>query len=178
MKKLFKSRTAFLVAVTLLITVTVGSSLALLIAATPALRNFFIPPNVSCQTTYDEETDTWTVTNDGDADIFVRVAVVPNLTNENGDIFWSNPPCTVACEQEKWVALGEHGYYYYNEPLPAGKSVSFGTIDVDNTVGAAFGFDTVDVTVTADALQVGSADALADAWGVSYTKGSGFTTAN
>jgi hypothetical protein len=175
MRKLFKSKITFLLAVILLVTVAVASTFALLMVVTQSLRNLFSPPTISCQTTYDDDTDTWTVTNDGDVAVYVRVAVVPYLTNASDKVFWNTPVCTVTYDDTKWSVLGKHGYYYYSKTLAPKETVVFGSAVVNAAAAAQFGFDVSKVVVNAEAFQVGSDDALLDAWGVAYDQESGFS---
>ncbi len=175
MKKLFKSKATFLLAVILLVTVTVGATFAFIVAVTEPLRNLFVDANVSCTTTYDEENKTWTITNDGDVEAYIRVSVVPYLTDGSDKVFWDNPTYTVEyADGSKWTVIGDHGYHYYKIPLPAGDSIEFGTVNVDPAAGTGFDYTVNKVTVNAEAFQVGSAEALADAWNVTYTEGVGF----
>jgi len=164
-----------LLTVILLVTVAVGATLAYIVTVTDPLRNVFADANVSCSTTYDEETGTWIVTNDGDVEAYIRVAVIPYLMNESGDVYWDNPIYTVThAVAADWTSFGAHNYYYYQYPLPAGHSLLFGKVNVDTSMGSGLNYSDIMVTVNAEAFQVGSAEALEDAWNVTYTENVGF----
>jgi len=175
MRQLFKSKFTFLLAVILLVTVAVGATFAFIVAVTEPLRNLFTDAHVSCTTTYNADNDTWTITNDGDVEAYIRVAVVPYLTNESDEVFWDNPVCEVEYNDgSKWTVIGDHGYHYYKIPLPVGESIVFGTVTVNTDASGDFDYNVTKVTVNAEAFQVGSDEALADAWNVTYTEGTGF----
>ncbi len=175
MRKLCKLKTTLLLAVILLVTVAVGATLAYIYAETQPLRNLFADAHVVCTTAYDVENDTWTITNEGDVEAYVRVAVIPYLMSESDNVFWDNPLYTVTHGvADDWTSFGVHNYYYYQIPLPAGESVVFGTVTVDPGVGEGLDYSDIKVTVNAEAFQVGSDVALADAWSVTYTENEGF----
>ena len=177
--KYFKSKATFILSVVLLSLAVVGTTLALLIALVPAIRNLFFPANVSCavEVTYDEESGKWNaiITNDGDVDAYVRVAIVPYLTGNSETIFWETPVYTLEPSKNgdivNWIEFGDHNYYYFNGVLKKSASVELGAVTIDVTGSGDFDFKVEKLDVLAEAFQVGSEDALADAWGVTYADG-------
>lgn len=117
--KLNKRNVALLVSLAVLLTVIAGATLAFIIANTQSIKNTFTPANVACEVT---KTDgVYTVTNTGDAECFVRVAIVVTWTKTvdgNTVISAQKPTLTTSLKDNNdWIEVD--GYYYYKKAIPA-----------------------------------------------------------
>lgn len=156
------------VALVLLLTLAVGGSLAWLVS-NDNVTNTMVPGNVPI--TIDEKVNgttktSVTVTNNGNIQAFIRVAIIANAVDENGNVTVGDvPDFTVS---PSWTPIGN--YYYYNgivEPKGTDGNTTAplftGTVD----------FTDREINILAESIQVlggrqydGSASV--DAWGVVY----------
>lgn len=155
------------VALVLLLTLAVGGSLAWLVSD-DEVQNTMVPGKVPI--TIHEKFDGTTksdvyVTNDGNIQAFIRVAIIANAVDENGDIIVDTAP-TYTVDSSKWTKIGD--YYYYNgivEPN-GGKTAHLFT---DKVVFAGG-----EINILAESIQVlggvtSDGSASVDAWGVVYS---------
>lgn len=141
---------------------------ALLIDAAQELPNTFTPGRVTCavEETFDGRVKRDVrVKNTGNADAYIRVALVTYLTGADGAVDGAQAaPALEFAPGEGWV-LHEDGYYYYTQPVAPGAQT-----------GALIGSLTLApgqvVDVIASAVQSAPARAVADAWGVTIAPGS------
>lgn len=116
-----------LVFAALLLTVAVGSTLAYLLDTTPTVSNTFTPAKVTCAVNEpdwdksDKKTKTnVSITNTGNVYAYIRVAVVGNWYNADGNII---APHTVDLGTPNgWTESG--GYYYHTAPVAPGADTS------------------------------------------------------
>jgi hypothetical protein len=149
--KLNKRSVALLISLAVLLTAAVGATLAYILDKTDPVVNSFTPSRVACEVT--ENGDVYTVSNTGDTQCYVRVAVVVTQQN-NGVISAVNPKYAIT-PGDNWK-LGTDGYYYYTKPLAVGED----TLGITVTVTAADGY-TASVEIVASAIQATS-DAVSD----------------
>ena len=142
--KLNKRSVALLVALVVLLTAAVGATLAYILDKTDSVMNSFAPSKVACEVT--ENGDVYTVSNTGDTQCYVRVAVVVTQQN-NGVISAVNPKYAIT-PGDNWK-LGTDGYYYYTKPLAVGNSAPSITVKPED------GY-TISVEIVASAIQATS----------------------
>ena len=154
------------VALVLLLTLAVGGSLAWLVSnddVTNSMEPGKVPITIN-ETVSNNTKSSVTVTNNGNIQAFIRVAIIANAVDENGDIIVDTAP-TYSVDSSKWTPIGD--YYYYNgivEPN-GGKTAHLFTDDVS--------FDGGEINILAESIQVlggvsGDGKASFDAWGVVY----------
>lgn len=157
------------VALVLLLTLAVGGSLAWLVS-NDDVTNSMVPGKVPIQineTVSNNFKSDVTVTNNGNIQAFIRVAIIANAVDEQGNVttVGNKPSFTVSSD---WTEIG--GYYYYNgivEP-DGGETAPLFTTDVSFANG--------EINILAESIQVlggvtSDGSASVDAWGVAYNNG-------
>ena len=119
-----------MVSLLLLLTITVGGTLAFLITSDGPLTNIFKPSKVT--TGVDEDFDgevksNVSIQNTGDIDAYIRAAVVITWQDEHGNVYGQMPvedtdytiTWNLAGEnQDGWVKAAD-GFYYWTQPVAA-----------------------------------------------------------
>ena len=150
-----KKAVAFLVLTIALVTAVIGSTLAYVIAFTDVLTNVFTPPDI--EVNFNGEGNK--ITNDGDIDVYVRVAVVPTWMNQGGQMLPHTPEVKINPE-DGWVK-GNDGFYYRLAPLASGDTtIPLASVTTEETHGSA----TLYVTVLSEVIQSVPADAVISSW--------------
>lgn len=99
------------------------------------------------------------VTNDGSADAWIRVALETTITKDGvvlpatfGDKL---PAVIIGIDGENWIA-GEEGYYYYKLPMAQNDETEplFRTVKLNELLPNAYQGCVVNIDVTAEAVQV------------------------
>lgn len=148
-KKLKMKPLMLLASLLLIITITVGGTLAFLIAKTDPVVNKFTPSEVT--TRIDEDFDgevkkNVSIKNTGDTEAWIRAAVVITWQDKDSNVYGQAPkPCETAnCDHAncgcdyvitwniaeqtnpagQWV-LAADGFYYWNRPVAGGASTGF-----------------------------------------------------
>lgn len=125
MKKFSKKAIMMLVITTLLLTFSVGSTVAFLVDKADEVENTFKP--ASATTDIVEVIDgtkktSITISNaESSIDVYVRVAIIANWINDEGQIM-GTAPLTVSLK-DTWFK-GNDGYYYHKAPVKANTSSS------------------------------------------------------
>lgn len=160
------------VALVLLLTLAVGGSLAWLVS-NDDVTNSMVPGEVPIQineTVSNNFKSDVTVTNNGNIQAFIRVAIIANAVDEQGNVttLGNKPSFTVSSD---WTEID--GYYYYNGIVePKGTT--------GNTTAPLFtdkvSFANGEINILAESIQVlggvtGDGNASIDAWGVVYNNG-------
>lgn len=154
---LSKRRIVMILAVVLLLTCTVGGTLAYFMDFESSASHLSIG-KVDCSATIGEN-QTITVTNTGNVPAYIRVKVLASWVSETETnvIVYGQPTLTITADD--WT-LGNDGFYYYNATVAAGASVTLSfQVPSEKPEGCR-----VKVDVLAEAIQV---NAAADAWGFS-----------
>ena len=149
---------ALILAIVLLLTVSVGGTLAYLSTKTEPVTNRFVPAYVSCEVNSD-----CTVKNTSNVDAYIRAAVVVNWMDASGNVYGTKPNCTVT-ENSGWTESS--GFYYYNGAVAAGETTTTAPVTVGNPGAAPSSDYTFSVEVVAEAIQaegMGAQDAQ-NAW--------------
>ena len=153
----------------LVLTLSVGGTIAYLVTDTNAIQNTFIPGKISCKINEDgwEDGNTVkqnvTVTNTGNADAFIRAAIVMNWINSNGEYA---PEAVEASDYEITLGSGwtKNGDYYYWSGSVAPNGTTGELIKSCEPVTAKDGY-TLCVEILADAIQAAPTSVAQDNWG-------------
>ena len=163
-----------LLSLLLLVTMTIGGTVAYLVATSGPAENTFTPSHVSCEVT--EEFDgtvksAVNVKNTGDTDAYIRVRLVTYRVNDENERIGGTAKIPTFEPGDGWVADG--GYYYYTLPVAPGEEPAADLIDSITLVGSyedADGGKQV-IEVIAEAIQSAPDTAVENAWGVTVTNG-------
>ena len=159
--KIFGSKRSVLIAaLVLLLVVAVGVTVALLIDSTNGLENEFTPSHVDCEVeevVKDGVKESVQIKNICDTDAYIRVAVIANSVDEDGNITGA-ADVSSALAADGWVKRGD--YWYWTEVVKAKDGLT-GELLLEgiNLKGKQ-------VTILADAVQSAPAKAVGEAWGV------------
>lgn len=142
-----KKKLTVLVALLLLVTVSVGGTLAWLATQTAPVTNTFTPSHVT--TAVDEKINGSTkekvsITNTGDTDAYLRATYVLNYVDADGNILPGTPDVNVIVNTTNW-SEGSDGYYYSKVVVAPGDSLELFT---DVTAGSG-----VQMTIIAEGIQ-------------------------
>lgn len=168
--------TSTVVAIALLLTLTVGGTVAWLFTKTDPVTNTFTPSSVACKVTenFDKETGKKTnvnVENTGNIAAYIRVKLVTYRTNDNGQHIGGTAVIPTFTPGDGWVKYGD--YYYYTKPVAPGKSPAANLISrielETNYTDADGGKQAIDVM--AEAIQSVPDTAIGQAWGVTIADG-------
>lgn len=175
------NRTAvLLIAVILLISTAVGSTVAFLATKTEPVENSFEYANVSCEVMQDRDTDgsIVQVKNTGTISAYIRAAVVANWIDVDGNIAASVPEgysYDLTCSSGSW-AQGKDGFFYYLLPVAPG-ALTEGNLLICTVTCPETPEYTLSVEVLAEAIQSTPASAVNEAWSAAVD-GSGMLIVN
>lgn len=164
------NRTAvLLIAVILLISTAVGSTVAFLATKTEPVENSFEYANVSCKVTQNCDTDgsIVQVKNTGTISAYIRAAVVANWMDVDGNIAASVPEgysYDLTCSSGSWVQ-GNDGFFYYLLPVAPGALTEGSLLTCTVTCPETPEY-TLSVEVLTEAIQSTPASAVNEAWNV------------
>ena len=164
------NRTAvLLIAVILLISTAVGSTVAFLATKTEPVENSFEYANVSCKVTQNCDTDgsIVQVKNTGTISAYIRAAVVANWIDADGNIAASVPEgysYDLTCSSGSW-AQGKDGFFYYLLPVAPG-ALTEGSLLTCTVACPKDPEYTLSVEVLTEAIQSTPASAVNEAWNV------------
>lgn len=166
---------AFIISLLVLLTVTVGGTVAYLVASTTPVVNTFTPSQVSCSVTESFNGVTKSdvvVKNDSNINAYLRVKLVTYRVNENSQHIGGTANILDFTLGSGWFNGGD-GYYYYSKPVvPNGVTPSLtadGLIltgsynDVD---GGKQAIDVMAEAIQAEGKNADGTPAVTDAWGV------------
>ena len=162
----------------LILTVSVGGTLAYLSAQTEPVVNTFMPSHVDCEVKEIFENNAKTsikVHNTSDIEAYIRVKLVSYRVNSEGQYIGGT--ATVDFEVAgAWFEYG--GFYYHKKPVVANDNIDSNTSDLTSNLIAADSkielhgqYDDSDggkqvVEVMAEAIQSKPVDAVEKAWGI------------
>lgn len=163
------NRTAvLLIAIILLISTAVGSTVAFLATKTEPVENSFEYANVSCEVTQNCDTDGSSIVkvkNTGTVSAYIRAAVVANWMDADGNIAASVPEgysYDLTCSSDSWVQ-GTDGFFYYLLPVAPDASTEGNRLTCTVACPETPGY-TLSVEVLAEAIQSTPANAVIEAW--------------
>ncbi len=187
MKKFFNKKFIVIAAVALLLLVTVGSTLAYIIASTGAVQNIFEPSYVACgvvengaDPVANGNVNTGSVKNNvqiqntGDTDAYIRVAVVVNWMSTDGTKVWASKPVentdyTIRYAENTGWEKGSDGYWYYTKPVPPTEGSNLTDILINEAKvlkPAPLDGYYLSIEIVASALQAKPASVVTSQWGV------------
>ena len=164
------NRTAvLLIAIILLISTAVGSTVAFLATRTEPVENSFEYADVSCEVMQDRDTDgsIVQVKNTGTISAYIRAAVVANWIDADGNIAASVPEgysYDLTCSSGSW-AQGNDGFFYYLLPVAPG-ALTEGSLLTCTVACPEDPEYTLSVEVLTEAIQSTPASAVNEAWNV------------
>lgn len=162
------NRTAvLLIAIILLISTAVGSTVAFLATKTEPVENSFEYANVSCEVTRNCDTDGSSIVqvkNTGTISAYIRAAVVANWIDTDGNIAASVPEgySYLTCSSGSWVQ-GTDGFFYYPLPVAPGALTEGNLLTCTVTCPKDPEY-TLSVEVLTEAIQSTPASAVHEAW--------------
>lgn len=159
----------------LVLGLSVGGTLAFLIAGTDPVINIFTPGEVTTEIEepgWDGEVkENVTIQNTGDVDVYIRATIVANWVDEKGNIIApakEGTDYTDFTSDPGWVE--QDGYYYWTEPVAPGASTGK-LIDSCQPYADAKpeGADHLQMTILSQAIQAEPEQARIDAgWPTSF----------
>ena len=159
-----KKLSAAAIAIILVVVMTIGGTVAFLMDSTESVINKFTPASsgITIEEKVKENCKTEiAVKNTGDTGTYIRVSLVANYYDENGNITGGAAVPNFTLNSEKWF-LGDDGYYYYKQPIAAGDVT-------DNLLASESKMqleDNMQVTVLAQSIQASPTSVVHDKWGV------------
>ena len=159
-------------ALALVLTLSVGGTVAYLITKTDAVKNTFTPGRVSCEVNESFNNNVKTnvsIQNTGNVKAYIRATVVVNWVTETGKVC-ANHTHTVEIVPKGSAWKENSGYYYYTKPVDPD---DFTDKLISNEIKLSQADDgcKMQVTILAQAIQAEGVDssnkkAVVDAWGV------------
>lgn len=169
MKRIFNGsggrKTALILSLCLIFALAVGTTFALLKADTDPVTNTFTAAKSG--TDIVEKLDgsqktSIVVKNTGTAVSYVRVKLVMNWVDDNGNVS-AEPVNITPSITDNWFEQG--GIYYYKMPVAA-KGETTNLLQTPITQGTAPEGYHLEVTVLAESIQAAPSKAVTDSWGV------------
>lgn len=160
-----------LLSIVLILAIAAGGTVAYLVMESGTVANSFQSGFVTSQVNANGN-GSFTVTNTGNVDAYIRAAVVVNWMDSHGNVRGIGPTAdeyTIGINSDKWTENG--GFYYYKDRVGAKQTTEALVTSFELTGTAPAGYDLV-VEVVAEAIQAdGDLDsdgtpAYQDAWGV------------
>lgn len=170
MKRIFNGsggrKTALILSLCLIFALAVGTTFALLKASTAPVENTFTAAKSG--TDIVEELDgnqkkSIVVKNTGTAVSYVRVKLVMNWVDENGNVS-AEPVNITPSITDNWFL--KDGIYYYKMPVAANDGVTTNLLKDPITQGTAPKGCHLEVTVLAESIQAAPSKAVQQSWGV------------
>lgn len=170
MKRIFNGsggrKAALILSLCLIFALAVGTTVALLVAHTNAVTNTFTA--AKSKITIEEKTDNGIkseiyVKNEGTATSYVRVKLVCNWVDKDGNVSATPVPAPTITNSDWFV---KDGIYYYKMPVALNGETSNLLQDHPITQGEAPDGYHLEVTVLAESIQAAPDSAVTEAWKV------------
>lgn len=169
MKRIFNGsggrKTALILSLCLIFALAVGTTFALLKASTAPVENTFTAAKSDIKIDEDVtggQKKSIIVKNTGTAVSYVRVKLVMNWVDENGNVS-AEPVNITPSITDNWFL--KDGIYYYKMPVAA-KDFTTNLLQTPITQDAAPEGYHLEVTVLAESIQAAPSKAVTDSWGV------------
>lgn len=169
MKRIFNGsggrKTALILSLCLIFALAVGTTFALLKANTDPVTNTFTAAKSDIKIDEDVtggQKKSIIVKNTGTAVSYVRVKLVMNWVDENGNVS-AEPVNITPSITDNWFL--KDGIYYYKMPVAA-KDFTTNLLQTPITQGTAPEGYHLEVTVLAESIQAAPSKAVTDSWGV------------
>ena len=169
MKKLSKKAITVIASVLILISVSVGATVAYLIAKTPSIENSLQTATVSCAVQGDTSAElksNITIKNTGNTDAYLRAKILVVWQADNGVINANTPvegtDYALTIGSTNWL-LGSDGYYYYRSSV-APDSASETLISATTLLSERPEGYSLSVQIYASAIQSNPQSAVAQVW--------------
>lgn len=175
MKRIFNGsggrKTALILSLCLIFALAVGTTFALLKASTAPVENTFTAAKSDIKIDEDVtggQKKSIIVQNTGTAVSYVRVKLVMNWVDENGNVSATPVNITVDYDNTNWFE--QDGIYYYQMPVAANDGVTSNLLKENSpitepTEGKPAGCH-LEVTVLAESIQAAPSAAVQQSWGV------------
>lgn len=167
-----KKTILMLAAMALLLTVTVGSTIAYLWTSTPAVINTFTPASSGTDITEDFKDNVKNnvkIKNTGDVKSYIRAAVVITWQNADGEVLGEVPvkdtDYSITWTRAGWTDLHSDGFYYYNTAVEPNASTGVLFTDCKPLKAAPKEGYTLHVEIIAQSIQAEPISAVTEAWG-------------
>ena len=170
MKRIFNGsggrKAALILSLCLIFALAVGTTLAYLKANTSPVTNTFTAAKSDIkidENVENGEKSSIRIRNTGTAAAYVRVKLVMNWVDENGNVSGEPVNIDVTYDTTKWFE--QDGIYYYKMPVAA-KGETTNLLKTPITQGTAPEGYHLEVTVLAESIQAAPSKAVTESWGV------------
>ena len=158
-----KKASALTIAIILILVMAIGGTVAFLVTHTDQIVNTFQPTDVTCEIIEDFNADktvktSAVVENTGKIPAYIRVAVVANTVDAEGNIT-DEADVRNKLAGSGWTKIGD--YYYYNGVVQPNETTG-------NLLAEGIDLNGIQVTILASAIQAEPTNAVAQAWGVQF----------
>ena len=174
-----------IVALTLTCSIALTGTVAFLVVK-KAITNTFEPGKIELSV----NNTTGIITNSADSDVgvYIRVKLVVNYQNNDGNVYYVAPAegtdYTVAQDSNaKWIQSGD--YYYYTQPVTPGNqttavpvTVTFTPVTEEGNVTNQYDGYTLTVQYLAEAIQSTPINAVIDTWNATVDSNGSITQIN
>ena len=171
-----KKSVMLILALALVVSMTIGGTIAYLTTQTDGVTNTFNPSKVTCEVTENfngstGEKSNVNVKNTGDIAAFIRVKLVTYRTNDQGQHIGGTAEIPAFTLGDDWVLY--NGYYYYTKPVAPGDTPEknlTNSMTLTGSYGDADGGKQA-IDVMAEAIQSVPEAAVKAAWGEGFSIG-------
>lgn len=166
-----KKSVAVITAVSLLLALAVGGTVAYIAAKSALIKNQFQPAQVSCEVLVNG--NQISVKNTSDVSAYIRAAIVVNWMDSAGNVYGiapvENTDYVLTINTAGWKE--SDGFYYWTDPVPADTDITTALVENIEVSGTAPSSEyQLSVEVVAEAIQAeglkNGVKAVKDAWGV------------
>ena len=175
-RRVMRNRAILVIAVAALVcALGAAGAVAFLIDNTAPVKNAFTPSKVECEVKEPDWTDdvsvekkNVSVTNTSNIPAYIRVALVANYADADGNLSPVNPAYTLIWNENDWY-LAADGYYYCKAAVAPGDDTPV-LIRSCSAEGVPAGYH-FELQVIASAIQSAPFDAVSEAWGAANVSG-------
>ena len=174
-RRVMRNRAILVIAVAALVcALGAAGAVAFLIDTTNPVENTFDPSKVTCAVKEPGWTDgasvkeNVSVTNTSNIPAYIRVALVANYADADGNLSPVNPAYTLRWNETDWY-LAADGYYYCKAAVAPGADTPV-LIHSCSAEGVPAGYH-FELQVIASAIQSAPFDAVSEAWGAANVSG-------